>query len=138
MATSTVPSRKLNSGYDIPLVSNSKLLVMQCVDISQIGYGTGTALFKRENLDSIERETVDFVKTAITVGKLHRLHLGMARPLECYLQCIVLITYPPTLLLRGFARISLKQEVGSIVGDGNASGSPRDHKRSDSNLITGS
>jgi diketogulonate reductase-like aldo/keto reductase len=38
---------------------------------NQIGYGTGTALFKSSNLDIVDRATVDAIKTAIELGYHH-------------------------------------------------------------------
>ncbi len=54
----SIPMRKLNDGNTFPL----------------LGYGTGTALFKRDNLDQIDRATVDAVKTAIKLGELYWSH----------------------------------------------------------------
>jgi len=50
-----IPSTQLNDGTTIPL----------------LGYGTGTALYKASNLDSIDRTTVDYIKTAISLGYYH-------------------------------------------------------------------
>lgn len=51
----SIPTRKLNDGTEFPL----------------LGYGTGTALFKRGNLDELDQSTVDAISTAIKLGRSH-------------------------------------------------------------------
>lgn len=49
----SIPTRKLNDGTEFPL----------------IGYGTGTALFKRGNFDELDQATVDAISAAIKLGR---------------------------------------------------------------------
>ena len=51
----TVPQVKLNDGVEIPM----------------LGYGTGTAMYKGSGHDSIDRERVEQIKTAIRLGYRH-------------------------------------------------------------------
>ncbi|KAL4801435.1 NADP-dependent oxidoreductase domain-containing protein [Aspergillus unguis] len=55
MASSPIPSTQLRDGTSIPVV----------------GYGTGTAWFKRGGDSSINRELVESIKTAIKLGYYH-------------------------------------------------------------------
>ncbi|KUJ21129.1 putative ketoreductase [Mollisia scopiformis] len=55
MASNTLPTAKLNTGAEIPMLA----------------YGTGTAHFKSSNLDQIDRKTVESIKTALSLGFYH-------------------------------------------------------------------
>lgn len=51
----TIPKLKLNDGASIPM----------------LGYGTGTAWYKRDDDGKIDQATVDAVKMAIKLGYTH-------------------------------------------------------------------
>jgi len=55
MATPSIPTAKLNTGAEIPMLA----------------YGTGTALFKASNYDILDRTTVEYIKTALSLGYYH-------------------------------------------------------------------
>ncbi|KAE8451975.1 hypothetical protein EG329_002139 [Mollisiaceae sp. DMI_Dod_QoI] len=55
MAPASLPTAKLNTGAEIPMLA----------------YGTGTALFKTSNYDTLDRTTVDYIKTALSLGYYH-------------------------------------------------------------------
>ncbi|PGH13172.1 hypothetical protein AJ80_06418 [Polytolypa hystricis UAMH7299] len=52
---SSIPNKKLNDGVEIPV----------------LGYGTGTAWYKKDENNQIDRELVDAIKTAISLGYYH-------------------------------------------------------------------
>ncbi|KAF8863772.1 putative ketoreductase [Acephala macrosclerotiorum] len=55
MASKSLPTAKLNTGAEIPMLA----------------YGTGTALFKTSNYDQLDRTTVEYIKTALSLGYYH-------------------------------------------------------------------
>ena len=51
----TIPKLKLNDGTSIPM----------------LGFGTGTAWYKKGDEDKVDQATIDAVKTAIKLGYNH-------------------------------------------------------------------
>ena len=68
-----MPMLKLNDGTSIPMVDLPAvpyLNTLMTVD-TQLSYGTGTAMYKKENDGNVDRERVEQIKTAIKLGYYH-------------------------------------------------------------------